>query len=174
MRTIFQVLKQFLNAGTYKWERKGDRVRFPVHGENGTWLAMIGWNEDDRWVLVRSVIGFNVPPAKRRSVAEFIARANYGRFLGNFEMDFADGEVGFRTSLAVPEDPLSPTMLTDLVYVNFAATDRYLPGLMAVVYGGRCVRKVIEQVEGTETEPLEEAGVESNAPPATRPPADEP
>src|SRR5262245_30076481 len=35
-------------------------------------------------------------PAARRDVAEFIARANYGIIIGNFEIDFEDGTVRFK------------------------------------------------------------------------------
>lgn len=149
MRMIYQVLEQYLNEKEYKWERKGDRLRIPLRGDNGSWTTLIDWNEDDRWICVRSVMGFAVPPAKRRAVAEFVARANYGLIIGNFELDFNDGEAAYRTSAILREDELSEVMLADLFYANLHYVDRYMPGLMAVAFGGRPARKAIDLVEGT-------------------------
>jgi len=45
--------------------------------------------------------------SKRGAVAEFINRANYGIIIGNFEMDFADGEIRYKTSIDVQGDKLT-------------------------------------------------------------------
>jgi len=36
-------------------------------------------------------------------VNEFLTRANYGLNIGNFEMDFQDGEIRFKTAIDVEE-----------------------------------------------------------------------
>src|SRR5438552_11284376 len=48
--------------------------------------------------LFYSLCPVRVPQQSRAAISEFVTRANSGLIIGNFEMDFADGEVRFRTS----------------------------------------------------------------------------
>lgn len=82
-------------------------------------------------------------------VAEYLTRANYGLPLGNFEMDFSDGEVRFKTSLDVEgeEYMLTPAMIKSLVYSNVLTMDRYLAGMMAVIYGDASPEQEIAKAE---------------------------
>jgi hypothetical protein len=49
-------------------------------------------------------------------VAEFLTRANSGMVIGNFELDFADGEIRYKTSIDVEGDKLSYAIIKRLVY----------------------------------------------------------
>jgi hypothetical protein len=44
---------------------------------------------------------------KQQTIAKFITRANYGMSLGNFELDFNDGEIRYKTSIDVTDDRLN-------------------------------------------------------------------
>lgn len=68
-------------------------------------------------------------------MAEFLTRANYGLMIGNFEMDFNDGEIRYKTSIDVEGDNLSSALLKQLVYANVMTMDQYLPGIIAVIDG---------------------------------------
>jgi ankyrin repeat protein len=53
-------------------------------------------------LIVISTCAFRVPEDRRASVADLMARANYdlqNKQLGNFEMDFKDGELRYKTSV---------------------------------------------------------------------------
>ena len=84
---------------------------------------------------------------------EYLTRANWGMTLATFEMDLIDGEVNCRTS--VPAVGVLPTAIEHLVIGNFTVTDRYLPGLMAVIYGKASPRKAVMEAEGGPSEPEE-------------------
>jgi len=91
------------------------------------------------------------PESARDSVAEFLTRANYGLLVGNFEMDYADGEVRYKTVIARATEYLGKDLITHMVYTNLATMDRYLPGLMAVIYGGLSPVQAVMQIEGGQT-----------------------
>ena len=38
------------------------------------------------------------------AIAEFLTRTNYSMIIGNFELDFADGEIRYKTSIDVQGD----------------------------------------------------------------------
>ncbi len=49
------------------------------------------------------------------AVAEFITRANFGIVIGNFEIDFSDGEIRYKTSIDVEGDRPSFALIKRLV-----------------------------------------------------------
>lgn len=70
-------------------------------------------------------------------------RANYGLFYGGFQYHLDEGEVRFLTSLdftgvedaeAMRATPALRSLISRMVYANVTAVDRYLPGLMSVIY----------------------------------------
>ncbi len=97
--------------------------------------------------LFYSYCPVKAPENKRPILGDFLTRANYGLFIGNFEMDYNDGETRYKTSIDVEDDELSPALIKRLVYNNLAVMDKYLPGIMAVIYGGASPTEAIAQVE---------------------------
>jgi hypothetical protein len=74
-----------------------------------------------------------VPEARRPAVAEFITRINFGLVSGNFEMDWADGEVRFKTGMELTGVTPTTELVAALVQPNLSAVLRYLPGLLMVI-----------------------------------------
>ncbi|MFP4121955.1 hypothetical protein [Coleofasciculus sp.] len=66
----------------------------------------------------------------------FLSRANYGMIIGNFELNFDDGEIRYKTSTAVKNHLLDSGTIKQLVYTNVKMMDEYLPGIIAVTKGG--------------------------------------
>ncbi|WP_199784763.1 hypothetical protein [Nostoc sp. 'Lobaria pulmonaria (5183) cyanobiont'] len=46
--------------------------------------------------------------------------------IGNFELDFTDGEISCKTSIDVEGDRLSFTLIQRVVYANVTMMDEYL------------------------------------------------
>ncbi len=80
-------------------------------------------------------------------MAEFLTRANYGLIIGNFELDFGDGEIRYKTSLDVEGDRLSQASIKQLVYTSVLTMDQYLPGIEAVIKYGMNAEAAIALVE---------------------------
>jgi hypothetical protein len=92
------------------------------------------------------------PDDKMNEVAEFITRANYGMIIGNFELDYSDGEIRYKTSVDVEDIEIGEPLIRHLVYANVLTMDKYFPGLMRVLYAGIDPVNAIEEVEGAEEE----------------------
>jgi hypothetical protein len=116
-------------------------------GKSGTWSCFAKAEEDKEMMLFYSYCPVKVPENKRPLVGDFLTRANYGLLVGNFEMDYNDGEVRYKTSIDVEGDKLSVPLVKRLVYDNLAVMDRYLPGVLSVIYGGASPTEAIAQVE---------------------------
>ena len=119
-----------------------------TQGENGQWTCFAQAREEQAQFVFYSVCPVNAPEVKRLAVAEFLTWANYGMIIGNFEMDFNDGEVRYKTSIDVEGDRLSPALVKQLAYANVLTMDRYLPGIMAVIYGDVPPAEAVAQIEG--------------------------
>lgn len=117
-----------------------------LKGNNGTYN---GWFilEDHRIALYFSA-PFFVPEERRDEMGEFITRANFGLFVGNFEMDYADGELRYKTAMPwLSETPPPEQLLDMLIGVNLQTMDRYFPGVNAVVYADADPEAAVKKVE---------------------------
>jgi hypothetical protein len=135
-----QILEQIIDFFTEDdWpytKIKGEPVlRMAFQGENGKWTCYAKARVEQEQFVFYSVCPVNAPENKRLAIAEFLTRANSGMIIGNFELDFADGEIRYKTSIDVKGDFLSFELIKQLVYVNVTMMDDYLPGIMSVIDG---------------------------------------
>ena len=122
-------------------------LQMVFQGENGKWTCYAKARDDQEQFVFYSVCPVNTPDSKRLAVAEFLTRANSGMIIGNFEMDFEDGEIRYKTSIDVEDDSLSSALIKRLVYANVMMMDAYLPGIMSVIYGHVTPVDAIAQIE---------------------------
>jgi len=118
-----------------------------VEGQNGRW-SWVAWSlEDERRLVFYSVYPTVVPPDRRDAVAELLTRVNYASALGNFEMDFDDGEVRYRTSIEVTDGFATPALLVSIAYANLAAADRFLPAFRQVLAATSSPAEALDAVD---------------------------
>jgi hypothetical protein len=116
-------------------------------GENGQWHCLAKVREAEDQCVFYSLYPEAIPEDKRSILAEFLTRANYGMILGNFELDFDDGEIRYKTSIDVEGDRLTPTLVQNLVYTNVMTMDQYLPGILAILEQNLTAKDALELVE---------------------------
>ena len=116
-------------------------------GENGSWTCYAQTREDDQQFLFYALCPIRAPEKKRPTVAEFITRANYGMVIGNFELDYSDGEIRFKSSLDVEDSELTEPMVRSAVYWAVVMMDKYLPGLLQVIGGDIRPVDAIDDIE---------------------------
>jgi hypothetical protein len=104
-------------------------------GEHGSWLLVGQAHEDVGAAVVYSVLPRPVPEQRRTAIALLLARINYGRVIGNFELDLDDGEVRYKASLVAAGRALGRDQLAPLVATALGQVDRWLPALDAVTRG---------------------------------------
>lgn len=149
-RTLLDAVVEFFIEDEWHYQQLPDKpiFRLGFQGENGSWQCYAQIREEQQQFLFYSVLDMNVPEDKRDVMAEFIARANYGLNVGNFEMDYGDGEVRFKTSIDVEDDRLSLALAKNVVYANVVVMDKYFHGIMSVVYGDVDPESAIGKIEG--------------------------
>nr|WP_246844490.1 YbjN domain-containing protein [Hydrocoleum sp. CS-953] len=108
-------------------------LRLAFQGKNGKWDCYAKAREQQQQFAFYSVCPINVPENKHQPIIEFITRANYGMIIGNFELDFTDGEIRYKTGIDVEGDRLSFALIKQIVYANVMMMDEYLPGIQAIL-----------------------------------------
>jgi hypothetical protein len=146
---IFEEIVNFFQKEDWQFQQiPGEStLRLAFQGKNGRWDCYAKVREQQQQFAFYSICPNNAPENKRMAVAEFITRANYGMIIGNFELDFTDGEIRYKTSIDVEGDRLSFALIKRLVYANVTMMDEYLPGIMSVIYGEVEPFDAIAQIE---------------------------
>lgn len=149
MGQLFEAIVEFFTKDEWPFSQVEGQtaLRTAFKGDNGSWNCYARAVEEHQLFLFYSVCPAYVPEDKRLAMAEFLTRANYGLNLGNFELDFADGEVRYKTSVDVEGDELSLALVTRLVYANVLTMDTYLPGIMSVIYANVNPVEAIARIE---------------------------
>lgn len=116
-------------------------------GHNGEVTCFAQVRVDLEQFIFYVVMPVRAPAQMRAAVAEYITRANYGLRIGNFELDFDDGEVRYKSSLDFEGVELTPGLIRNTIYPAVQTMDRYLPGVLSVIFGGKSAEEAIAAIE---------------------------
>jgi hypothetical protein len=146
----FATLSQFLHDDGWHPQQLEDKTIFRAYfaGEHGDVRCYAQIRVELQQFLFYVIAPVKAPDAMRPAVAEYITRANYGLRIGNFEMDYSDGEVRYKSSLDFEDEDLTPNLIRRAIYPAVHTLDFYLPGLLAVMYGNKTPQDAIATVEG--------------------------
>lgn len=150
MGLILEALEKFFTEDEWPFSVMEGKpiLRTGFSGKNGKWTCFAQAREDQAQFIFYSVCPNAAPDEKRIAAMEFITRANYELVIGNFEMDLNDGEIRYKTSVDVEGDELSPALIRQIVYYNVMTMNKYLPGLMSVLYANVTPVQAIKSIEG--------------------------
>jgi len=150
MGQILETVLKFFSDDEWPFSRLEERpiLRTGFAGDNGEWTCYAQVQEEQERFIFYSVCPVKAPEEKRPAMAEFLTRVNYGLVIGNFEMDFSDGEIRSKTSADFEGGRASVAVIKNLVYANVLTMDLYLPGIMSILYGDVSPAQAITQVEG--------------------------
>lgn len=146
----FVALETFLAGdGWYPQRLEGKYIfRMGFAGKNGQLTCYAQIRVDLEQFLFYALAPVKVPEEARLTAAEYLTRANYGLRIGNFELDFNDGEVRYKSSLDFEAAELTPALIKNAIYPAVQTLDRYLPGLMKVIYGAAFPAEAVAEIEG--------------------------
>lgn len=104
-------------------------------GESGGWDCYVYIQAEQERVLFYSVLEEKITEDKLMSIAEIICRINYNLPVGNFELDFEEGEVRCKTYMQTIDNRANHiASIKRLVYDNISLMDQYLPVIKQILY----------------------------------------
>lgn len=128
------------------------RVVISMSGINGTFQCVADARQAEERFIFLSICGANVPDDKKALMSELLTRINYGSFLGNFEMDYEDGEIRYKTSICCKSSELTNNIIEHIVMANIVMMDTALIGIMKLIYGDITVKEAYNIIENTKSE----------------------
>ena len=145
----FATLTKFLEDDGWYPQQLDDKTVHRVYfaGENGELRCYAQIRVDLEQFLFYVIAPVKAPEEVRAAVAEYITRANYGLRIGNFEMDYSDGEVRYKSSFDFEGETLTPKLIKNTMYPAVHTMDFYLPGLLGVMYGNKTPVEAIQETE---------------------------
>jgi len=145
----FETLGKFLEDDGWYPQQLENRTIYSMgfEGKNGRVACYAQIRVDLEQFVFYVMAPAKAQENKRLSVAEFIARANYGLRIGNFELDFEDGEIRYKSSIDFEGVELKPELIKHAIYPAVQTMDRYLPGIMAVIYGNTSPADAVKDIE---------------------------
>lgn len=150
-RSALATLATFLAADGWRPQRIAGRRAFAMsyRGASGGFTCVAELRSEARQLICYAVAPVAAPPARLAAVAEFITRANYGAYIGCFELSYSSGEVRCRSSVDFEGETLSEALIRNTIYPAARLMDTYLPGLTRVIAQGAAPRDAIDEIERT-------------------------
>jgi len=142
-KTIAEAVKAYLDSEKLTYSYDETKKRFSYSMSIDSTLrntdVIISIRDDERGFSVFAYSPITPKASETQSmmeVAKFITLANYTRYLGNFEMDFSDGEVRYKTAVMCFENIPNQEEIEWLVDIPVLMIQKYGDGLAQIVLLG--------------------------------------
>lgn len=115
---------------------EGVRSSYGFHSpnEHAEYRMFLDCNEKTEIVTAFAYAPFEVPDNRREEVGELFVRLNRQILMGNFDLDFSDGEVRFRAGMDVEGGELTSKMIDNLIGACLWCWEQHYETIMAVVF----------------------------------------
>ena len=111
--------------------------------------ALVVYQVTEEGFLCYTTIMDSAPADMRVVVGEYLHRANYGLPNGNFEFDYDDGSVHFKTYFDCPDGEPTEKQMSDSMAIGLTVFDHYGDGLYELLNSGSLARQLIVQADET-------------------------
>jgi hypothetical protein len=124
---MFDKVLGYLDDIGSSYLRNGEEtsVTFLVRMSNASFHCILELREAFSVIIFYSVLNIFVPEHKRKTVSELITRINNELIIGNFELDFSDGEIRYKTSIDFEGIEFTTNLLRNIIDPNLALSDDY-------------------------------------------------
>ncbi len=150
--SISRAITDFLTEDDWNYTFDAEKGRFQFILSTNKKLKNISYiisvREDSYIVYATSPIGPSADnPEEMARMAEFICRANFGLVNGNFELDFRDGEIRYKTYVNC--DGIVPTeeIIRSSIFVIASMYKRYADGITDVLFKDITPEEAIKNCE---------------------------
>jgi len=148
MRSILQSVESFLEREKIEYQHEDDpsMLTFSLTSNNGSFSGYVAANEEEGVVRVHIWVPPKAPKAKRRAMAELLARINERVALGGFQLDMDDGEMNYKTCVILGESELHDNIMKHLFCANLWAIKTFFPAINMVLFGNSTPRHAANTV----------------------------
>lgn len=131
----------------YEYNNEGEFFAFSVNMDNSIGpLKVIIQLMEDRY-LVYAILNNRAKKSRISAVSEFLHRANSGLINGNFELDYASGEVRYKSFVNAKETSVPGVVIRDSILVPVMMFSKYGDGLLKVMTSKDTPESIIKSIK---------------------------
>ena len=113
-------------------------------------VALVVYQVTEGAFLRYTTIADEVSAEMRPMVGEYLHRANYGLPNGNFEFDYDEGSIHYKTYFECPDGVPTEKQLNDSMAIGLTVFDHYGDGLYELLHSSSQARRLILKAEEQE------------------------
>lgn len=147
--SLFKQLVQFLVEEDWGFSRVSgeEELHIQFNGEHAQWMLVVRVLPESQQILCYSYYPQAITETQRPLLVEYITRANHNMILGNFELNWQNGELRYKTSLDANGIQVNATVFKQLIFTNVSLMDQYIGGIEAVTSGTKLPEAAILEIE---------------------------
>lgn len=130
--------QQINNSYLYEFE-------YPSQVKSLLYFVELDLNREE--IIFYIAIPIRVSIEHRSEIAEYIIRANQGLRIGNFEMDYDEGKLKYKTSLYFKGEILTLGFIRNTFFPAIKTVEQYSPGLALIIRQNQTAKQAIQQIE---------------------------
>ncbi len=125
----------FFKNNSIHYESEDHLFRILINGNNASWKMGILIDERLQTIMIKSMYPFTVDDTKKHKIAELIIRINQNILLGNFDMNYEEGAIVFKTAHFCDYTEISQDTLARLFFTQFHTVDNMFRSFAEVNFG---------------------------------------
>jgi len=150
---MYQSIINFLKSKEWVYQEVEDKkiIHFGISANNGNIDCVADVRTDKKQFIFLSYCTVQAFQNKIQQVSELISRINYSLVIGDFELNYETGKIRFKTSLYYDDTfPIPVSLVENTIITNLYMMDKYVPGIMAVLYGSISPVEALAEIDGSD------------------------
>jgi len=146
---MYKQVKEYLANNNWKYHspKGNDNVfLFSLETENTKYNCIIDVNDEEGKFMFYVVFPNKVPKRKRNLIANAITLLNYGLFLGNFEMDFDDGQIRYKAHMYYKGLEVSLEVIDFYISYSITFSELNYDLLLSAVFSEKPSQEVLNEI----------------------------
>jgi hypothetical protein len=135
LESIKNQLELFFKEKSIHYESEDHFFRILINGNNTSWRMGIIIDERFKTIMIRSVYPFTVEDTRKFKIAELIVRINENIVLGNFDLNYEEGSVTFKTAHYCDDANISKDTFARLFFTQIHTFDDMFRAFAEVNFG---------------------------------------
>lgn len=131
----------------YTFDEEREIIRCGINLKNRLKECRIIADIDETKYLTLALINLNCDEEHRDELAKFLTMVNYGLLIGNFEMDYNDGEVRYKVATNCKDCIPSQSVVEDSMMIPAVMFEQYGDAILDVMFGVKSAKQAYKDTE---------------------------
>jgi hypothetical protein len=145
--TMFERFKEYLKIVGLNYSIvENEPIIMFRYTSKGNYQCIIDVDDEAKTVIIYTILGSLVELEKRDRIAQLLTRINFGIQIGNFEMDYYDGQIRYKTSNKYEGiKDFDDSFIENLIVINLITTDKFYQAINDGLYTRKTIEKILEK-----------------------------